>query len=92
MTNDAQIDLLLRAGAIHTTIGGPPARAIAISAGRIAAVAPDRDGLDELAGRARQIIDDPDLFVLPALYDTHNHLGEMIRNLAGGGARCTSRP
>jgi predicted amidohydrolase YtcJ len=57
-------------------------RAIAIADDRVVAVSRERGGLDGLAGPGTRVIDDDGLTVLPAFYDTHNHLMELVHNVA----------
>jgi predicted amidohydrolase YtcJ len=56
--------------------------ALAIRDGWIVAVSDDRDGLDALAAESTQVVDDPDLTLLPAFFDIHEHLLDSARNLA----------
>ncbi|MFF2660497.1 amidohydrolase [Kitasatospora sp. NPDC058032] len=68
-------DLLVRAGRVHTLVPGePPRRALAVTGGRITALATDPHGLDALAGPATEVVDAPHATVLPAFDDTHTHL------------------
>ncbi|MFJ9694435.1 amidohydrolase [Kitasatospora sp. NPDC101183] len=70
-----QADLLIRAAAVHTlTPGEPPRRAVAVTGGRITALAADPDGLDALIGPGTEVVDAPEATVLPAFDDTHTHL------------------
>jgi predicted amidohydrolase YtcJ len=55
-------------------------RAIAVRDERIVAVSEDPHGLDGLIMLGTQVVDDPGLTLLPALYDTHCHLLEAARN------------
>src|SRR5215471_6524737 len=55
---------------------------LAVRDGRIVAVSDDRDGLDALASDGTQVVDDPDLTLLPAFFDTHEHLLDSARDLA----------
>src|SRR5262249_39650704 len=48
----------------------------------IVAVSADRDGLDALASDGTHIVDDPELTLLPAFFDIHEHLLDSARNLA----------
>ncbi|MFF2079390.1 amidohydrolase [Kitasatospora sp. NPDC058162] len=71
----APADLLIRAAAVHTLVPGePPQRAIAVTGGRITALAPEPDGLDALVGPGTEVVDAPTATVLPAFDDTHTHL------------------
>ncbi|MGN5381675.1 amidohydrolase [Streptomyces lasalocidi] len=72
---DQGADLLIRAGAVHTQVPGQaPQRALAVRGGRIAALSPDPDGLDDWAGARTTVHDLPGATVLPAFDDTHTHL------------------
>src|SRR5215831_14545162 len=74
-------DLLIRAGHIYTMSPvNAPQRAIAMRGDSILATSSVRNDLDALASTETRIIDDPDLTVLPAFNDTHNHLLEATRN------------
>ena len=75
-------DLVLRAGAIYSMAEHRAVyRAIAIRDEWIVAVSQDPHGLDSLIMDGTQVLDDPHLTVLPAFYDTHNHLREAVSNL-----------
>src|SRR5215472_7437716 len=67
-------DLVIRAGTIYSMA---PARtrfqAIAIRDEWIIAASPDPHGLDELITPQTRVLDDPELTILPAFDDTHNH-------------------
>src|SRR6266566_7011542 len=68
-------DLLIRAGAIYSmTQNRAVYQAIAIRDEWIVAVSQDPHGLDGLIGADTHILDAPDLTILPAFEDTHNHL------------------
>ncbi|MFI9160249.1 amidohydrolase [Kitasatospora aureofaciens] len=68
-------DLLIRAAAVHTLAPGePPQRAVAVTDGRITALAAEPDGLDALIGPGTEVVDAPSATVLPAFDDTHTHL------------------
>ena len=56
-------------------------RSIAIRDGRVVAVAPEPDGLDELVSAGTQVVDDPELVLYPAFIDTHNHQLWAARDL-----------
>jgi predicted amidohydrolase YtcJ len=74
--------VLIRAGAIYSLAKDLAVyRAIALQGERVAAVSTDPHGLDALASAGTRVVDDPTLTVLPAFYDTHNHIGEASRNL-----------
>ncbi len=80
-------DLIITARTVHTLAADtPPATALAVRDGKIAATAgPDDRG--ELAaawrGPGTVIIDEPGLVVLPAFVDTHNHLMLAGQNILG---------
>jgi len=80
-TTDATT-MLIRAQRVWTGVRGSKTRAIAIARDRIAALADEPHALDARIGPSTQVLDDPAWCVVPALYDTHNHLGEFIRNFA----------
>jgi len=75
-------DCVIRAGAIHAMT--PPYkvhRSIAIRDGWIVAIAPDAHDLDDLIDKTTQVIDDPDLTLLPGFIDTHTHLIFAARSI-----------
>ena len=72
-------DRLLRVGAAHS-MNGTVVRAVALRGGEIVTVSPRADGLDGLVGLATQTLDAPDLTLLPAFGDAHEHLLEAARN------------
>ena len=75
-------DTIIRAGAIYSMAGDRAVyRAIALHDEWIVAVSDDPHGLDGLVSSGTRVLDDPTLTLLPALYDTHNHLLEAARNL-----------
>lgn len=86
MSNETA-DLIAVAGTVHTmTADTPPASALAIRDGKIAATAgPDdlRDLLTTWRGPGTVMIDEPGLTVLPAFVDTHNHLMLAGQNILG---------
>lgn len=49
-------------------------KSMAISKGKIVATSADRHGCDAYIGDGTKVIDDPNLTVIPGLFDTHNHL------------------
>src|SRR5215470_16264242 len=55
--------------------------ALAVRDGWIVAVSDERDGLDALASDGTQVVDDPELTLLPAFFDIHEHLLDAARNL-----------
>jgi predicted amidohydrolase YtcJ len=57
-------------------------RSLAVPDGWIVAASQDADGLDALADARTHVVDRPDLTVLPAFFDIHEHLLESGRNLA----------
>src|SRR5258708_4265927 len=68
-------DLVIRARAIYSMAADRTIfRAIAIREEWIVAVSEDPHGLDELITSGTYILDDPELTLLPAFDDTHNHL------------------
>ena len=72
---DHGADLLIRAAAVHTLVPGQaPQRALAVRGDRIAALAPDPDGLDHWATARTRTLHLPGAVVLPAFDDTHTHL------------------
>ncbi len=73
--------LLIRAGAIYSMARGRAIyRAIAIRDNRIIAVSEDAHGLDTIAAPSTRIVDNAELTLLPAFFDTHNHLFEAVLN------------
>jgi len=74
-----RLDYLIRAAAIHS-MTGEKYRSVGLRGAEIAAVSPEADGLDDLAGRATGVVDAGDLTVLPAFADAHEHLIEASRN------------
>ncbi|MFB9371336.1 amidohydrolase [Kitasatospora albolonga] len=85
------VDLLLRAGRVHTLVPGQqPQRALAVRGDRVFAVAATPDGLDHLAGPDTTVLDLPGSTVLSAFDDTHTHLiaaADSARDVAVDGAR-----
>ena len=68
-------DIVIRAGAIHTMAQGRPTmRSIAIGSGEVLAVGEGPHDLDAFIGPSTQVIDDPNLTLLPGFIDTHTHL------------------
>ncbi len=59
----------------------PACRAIAIRDEWIVAVSDDPDGLDGLRDARTRVVNGRSLTVLPAIFDTHEHLLESSRNL-----------
>jgi predicted amidohydrolase YtcJ len=69
-------DLILRGATVHTVDAArSTAQAVAIEAGRIAAVG-DMDAVDGLRGPATRVVDLDGAMVLPGFGDAHCHLGE----------------
>jgi predicted amidohydrolase YtcJ len=75
-------DLLIRAGAIYS-MGQDRAvyLAIAIRDEWIVAMSQDLHGLDGLINAGTRVLDAPDLAILPAFEDTHNHLILAAQNM-----------
>ena len=74
-----RLDRLIRAGTIHA-MDGEVYRSVGLLGAEIAAVSPDPDCLDDLAGVSTVITDAGDLTLLPAFADSHEHLMEASRN------------
>ena len=75
-------DVLFRVRRAHVmTREHATCQAIAIKEGRILATATGHDDLSSLIGPGTRIIDDPDLILLPAFNDTHNHQLLAARDL-----------
>ena len=74
-----RLDYLIKAGAIHA-ITGATYRSVGLRGADIAAVSPEPDGLDDLAGPDTVRTDLGDLTILPAFSDSHEHLMEASRN------------
>jgi predicted amidohydrolase YtcJ len=76
-------DVIVKADQIYSMDGsGRAYRAIAIRGESILAVSIDSDELDGLRDARTRVIDGRTLTVLPADFDTHEHLLEASRNLA----------
>src|SRR5438309_11842783 len=76
-------DLLIRAGAIYSMAQHRTFyQALAIRDEWIVAVSQDPHGLDGLIGADTHILDAPDLTILPAFEDTHNHLMLAAQNMS----------
>src|SRR5437660_861149 len=74
-------DLLIRAAAIYSMAQDRALyQAIAIRDAWIVAVSLDPHGLDGLIGADTHVLDAPDLTILPAFEDTHNHLMLAAQN------------
>jgi len=68
-------DLVIRARAIYSMAADRTIfRAIAMREEWIVAVSEDPHGLDGLITSGTRVLDDPELTLLPAFDDTHNHL------------------
>ncbi|HEX4655801.1 MAG TPA: amidohydrolase family protein [Streptosporangiaceae bacterium] len=74
-----RLDRLIRARAIHSMTGDVH-RSIGLLGAEIAAVSPEPDGLDDLAGTGTVTVEAGDLTLLPAFADSHEHLMEASRN------------
>ena len=74
-----RLDRLIRAGAIHSMTGATY-RSVGLRGAEIVAVSAEPDALDDLAGASTIVTDAPDLTVLPAFSDSHEHLMEVSRN------------
>ena len=76
-------DLLIRAGAIYSMAQHRAVyQAIAIRDEWIVAVSQGSHGLDGLIGADTRVLDAPDLTILPAFEDTHNHLMLAAQNMS----------
>src|SRR5437764_492248 len=74
-------DLLIRAGAIYSMAQDRAvSQAIAIRDEWIVAVSQDPHGLDGLISADTHVLDAPDLTLLPAVEDTHDHLMLAAQN------------
>lgn len=81
--NGLAADRVLRVGAAHSMARTREVhRAVAVRGTEIVAVAPDPHGLDGLVGAATRVVDGPDLTLLPAFCDAHEHLLESAKNTA----------
>jgi len=80
-------DLIVAPGTVHAMAGdAAPVAVLAVRDGMIAASAGPDDRGDLLAawrGPGTVVIDDPELVVLPAFVDTHNHLMLAAQNILG---------
>src|SRR5258708_783041 len=75
-------DLLIRAAAIYSMAQDRTVyQAIAIRDEWIVAVSQDPHGLDGLISAGTHVLDAPDLTILPAFEDTHNHLILAAQNM-----------
>jgi predicted amidohydrolase YtcJ len=75
-------DLLIRAGAIYSmTQDRAIYQALAIRDEWIVAVSEDPHGLDGLISADTHVLDAPDVTILPAFEDTHNHLIFAAQNM-----------
>ena len=74
-----RLDYLIKAAAIHAMTGATY-RSVGVRGTEIAAISPEPDGLDDLAGPDTVRVDLGDLKVLPAFSDAHEHLMEASRN------------
>jgi predicted amidohydrolase YtcJ len=74
-------DLLMRVGAAYSMDArGTIHRAVAVEGDRVAAVSTDPRGLDDLISTRTRVLDNPQLTLLPAFFDNHNHLNEASLN------------
>src|SRR6266487_4348494 len=76
-------DVLIRAAAIYSMAQDRAVyQAIAIRDEWIVAVSQDPHGLDGLISADTHVLDAPDLTILPAFEDTHNHLMFAAQNMS----------
>ena len=76
------VDLLIRAAAIYSMAQDRMVyQVLAIRDEWIVAVSQDLHGLDGLITADTQVLDAPDLTILPAFEDTHNHLMFAAQNM-----------
>jgi predicted amidohydrolase YtcJ len=76
-------DVIVRAEQVHSMDGsGRPLRAVAIRGEWNVAVSLEPDGLDGLRDARTGVINGRPLTLVPAIFDTHEHLMEASRNLA----------
>jgi predicted amidohydrolase YtcJ len=74
-------DRVIRARAVYSMADGRAVyRSLAVRDEWIVAASADPHGLDGLISPGTQVIDAPNLTLLPALFDTHLHLLEAVRN------------
>jgi len=74
-------DLVIRAVAIYAMTDRQAIyRTIALRDQWFVGVSADPHGLDGLISAETRVVDDPTLTLLPAFYDSHNHLLELARN------------
>ncbi len=75
-------DTVLKVGRVHSfDEGASQYRSLAIRDGVIVGASEQVDGLDALCVPGTKVLDQPELTVMPALFDTHEHLLESARNL-----------
>jgi predicted amidohydrolase YtcJ len=75
-------EVIIKAGAIHSmTADRAVYRALALRNEWIVAASEDPDGLDGLRAAGTRFVSAPSLTMLPAFFDTHEHLLEAARNL-----------
>ena len=75
-------EVIIKAGAIHSmTADRTVYRALALRNEWIVAASEDPDGLDGLRAAGTRFVCEPSLTMLPAFFDTHEHLLEAARNL-----------
>lgn len=76
-------DVILKPGRIHSLDAtGRAYRAIATRAEAIVAVSEDPDGLDGLRDDRTRVISEPELTLLPPIFDDHEHLLDASHNMA----------
>ena len=81
--NGLAADRVFRVGAAHSIARTREVnRAVAVRGTKIVAVSPEPHGLDSLVGEATRVVDGPDLTLLPAFCDAHEHLLESAKNTA----------
>jgi hypothetical protein len=83
VVNGLAADRVFRVGAAHSIARTREVnRAVAVRGTKIVAVSPEPHGLDSLVGEATRVVDGPDLTLLPAFCDAHEHLLESAKNTA----------
>jgi predicted amidohydrolase YtcJ len=83
---DRMADLVVRASVVHTLDDAPETTAFAVQDGTVVATAgPGGEAalLRDWTGPETDLIDEPDLVVLPAFVDTHCHLMLAARSVYG---------
>jgi predicted amidohydrolase YtcJ len=75
-------DCVIRAGAMYSMAADRKIyRAIALRDEWIVAVSEDPHGLDGLITSGTHVVDEPQLTIIPAFFDTHNHFIIAARNM-----------